>query len=443
MKEIKIGMVSLGCSKNRVDSELMLGALKKKNYVFTADPAQADAIIINTCGFIQSAKQESIDTILEMAEFKKTGNLKALIVCGCLSGRYQKELSRQLPEVDAFLGVTAYDKIAQAVEQALQGLHFESYDAPKVEGDYKSRVLTTPGHYAYLKIAEGCNNRCAYCAIPYIRGGLKSRPIEEILQEAEVLLQKGVRELILVAQDTSKYGVDLAGKSMLCQLIDALAPLPGLKWLRLLYCYPDGITDELLDTMSKYGNIARYLDIPIQHLADPVLRRMNRKNTHRSTYEAVERIRKRYPDFILRTTLIAGFPGETQEDFEILKRGVEELQFDRLGVFAYSREDGTPAARLPGQIPEQVKQARARELMLLQQGISLRANQKRIGQRLEVLVEEYLPEEKVYLARSYGEAPEIDGGIILRSEQPLECGSFYTAAIEDANEYELIGGIAK
>lgn len=443
MREIKIGMVSLGCSKNRVDSELMLGALQKEKYAFTDDPARADVIIVNTCGFIESAKQESIDTILEMAEYKKSGRLKALIVCGCLAGRYQEELSSQLPEVDAFLGVTAYDKIAQAVEKVLEHQHFEEYDQAKAEGDYLGRVLTTPSHYAYLKIAEGCNNRCSYCAIPYIRGNLQSRPIAEIKQEAEMLLQKGVREIILVAQDTSKYGMDFAGKSMICDLIDALAPLPGLKWLRLLYCYPDGITDELLDTMLKYENVVRYLDIPIQHLADSTLKRMNRKNTHASTYQAIQKIRQKDPAFILRTTLIAGFPGETQEEFEVLCQGVADLQFDRLGVFAYSQEEGTPAAEMPDQVEEAVKQERVEQLMLLQQGISLRANQKRIGQRLEVVIEEYLPEEDLYLGRSYAESPEIDGGIVVHAEQPLECGKFYFVQIEDANEYELIGGIAK
>ena len=443
MREIKIGMVSLGCSKNRVDSELMLGALQKEKYAFTDDPARADIIIVNTCGFIESAKQESIDTILEMAEYKKSGNLKALVVCGCLAGRYQEELSQQLPEVDAFLGVTAYYKIAEAVEKVLEHQHFEEYDEAKAEGDYLSRVLTTPSHYAYLKIAEGCNNRCSYCAIPYIRGNLQSRPIQEIRQEAEMLLQKGVQEIILVAQDTSKYGMDFAGKSMTCELIDALAPLPGLKWLRLLYCYPDGITDELLDTMLKYENVVRYLDIPIQHLADSTLKRMNRKNTHASTYQAIQKIRQKDPKFILRTTLITGFPGETQEEFEVLRQGVADLKFDRLGVFAYSQEEGTPAAEMPDQIEEAVKQQRAEQIMLLQQEISLLANQKRIGEKLEVVIEEYLPEEDLYLGRSYAESPEIDGGIVVHAEQPLECGKFYLVAIEDANEYELIGGIAK
>ena len=443
MREIKVGMVSLGCSKNRVDSELMLGALKKEQSAFTDDPAKADIIIVNTCGFIESAKQESIDTILEMAEYKKSGSLKALIVCGCLAGRYQEELSQQLPEVDAFLGVTAYDKIAEAVEKVLEHQHFEEYDEAKAEGDYLSRVLTTPSHYAYLKIAEGCNNRCSYCAIPYIRGNLQSRPIQEIRQEAEMLLQKGVQEIILVAQDTSKYGMDFAGKSMTCELIDALAPLPGLKWLRLLYCYPDGITDELLDTMLKYENVVRYLDIPIQHLADSTLKRMNRKNTHASTYQAIQKIRQKDPKFILRTTLITGFPGETQEEFEVLRQGVADLKFDRLGDFAYSQEEGTPAAEMPDQIEEAVKQQRAEQIMLLQQEISLLANQKRIGEKLEVVIEEYLPEEDLYLGRSYAESPEIDGGIVVHAEQPLECGKFYLVAIEDANEYELIGGIAK
>lgn len=442
MSKLKIGMVSLGCSKNRVDSELMLGALQNE-YVFTGNPEEADAIIVNTCGFIESAKQESIDTILEMAEYKKTGSLKALIVCGCLAGRYQRELSEQLPEVDAFLGVTAYDKIAEAVQKALSSQHFEAYDAPKAWGDYQNRVLTTPSYYAYVKIAEGCNNRCAYCAIPAIRGNLQSRSIADITAEVRMLLEKGVREIILVAQDTSKYGVDFAGRSMICELLEALAPLPGLKWLRLLYCYPDGITDELLTTMIKYQNIVRYLDIPIQHLSDSVLARMNRKNTNASTYAAVRKIREKDPNFILRTTLIAGFPGETEEEFAELRRGVEELAFDRLGVFAYSREEGTAAAEMPGQVEQSLKEERAAQLMLLQQKISLRANEARVGQSLEVLIERYLPEEEVYLGRSYGEAPEIDGSIVVRSEEALKCGTFYMVTIQQADEYELFGGIAK
>ena len=333
MKEIQIGVISLGCSKNRVDTELMLGALQHRNVRFVADPAQADVIIINTCGFIESAKQESIDTILEMAQYKKTGGLKALIVAGCLSERYREELMRELPEVDAFLGVNAYDAIAEAVDHALAGEAFSEFSAPKAEGNYLDRVLTTPSYYAYVKIAEGCNNRCSYCAIPYIRGNLQSRTMEDIEAEVRMLLKEGVREVILVAQDTTRYGMDLYGKPMLCELLERLAVLPGIVWLRVLYCYPENITDELLDVMQKHETIVKYLDIPIQHLDDTVLKRMHRRNRQDATYALVRKIRQKNPNFIIRTTLIAGFPGETEEQFAVLRQGVEDLAFDRMGVF--------------------------------------------------------------------------------------------------------------
>ncbi len=383
MKEIQIGVISLGCSKNRVDTELMLGALQHRNVRFVADPAQADVIIINTCGFIEPAKQESIDTILEMAQYKKTGGLKALIVAGCLSERYREELMRELPEVDAFLGVNAYDAIAEAVDHALAGEAFSEFSAPKAEGNYLDRVLTTPSYYAYVKIAEGCNNRCSYCAIPYIRGNLQSRTMEDIEAEVRMLLKAGVREIILVAQDTTRYGMDLYGKPMLCELLERLAVLPGIVWLRVLYCYPENITDELLDVMQKHETIVKYLDIPIQHLDDTVLKRMHRRNRQDATYALVRKIRQKNPNFIIRTTLIAGFPGETEEQFAVLRQGVEDLAFDRMGVFAYSQEEGTPAAEFPDQVPEEEKEARRDTLMEIQQAISLAANERRVGKAQE------------------------------------------------------------
>ena len=440
MKEIQIGVSSLGCSKNRVDTELMLGALQHRNVSFVADPAQADVIIINTCGFIESAKQESIDTILEMAQYKKTGGLKALIVAGCLSERYREELMRELPEVDAFLGVNAYDAIAEAVDHALAGEAFSEFSAPKAEGNYLDRVLTTPSYYAYVKIAEGCNNRCSYCAIPYIRGNLQSRTMEDIEAEVRMLLKAGVREIILVAQDTTRYGMDLYGKPMLCELLERLAVLPGIVWLRVLYCYPENITDELLDVMQKHETIVKYLDIPIQHLDDTVLKRMHRRNRQDATYALVRKIRQKNPNFIIRTTLIAGFPGETEEQFAVLRQGVEDLAFDRMGVFAYSQEEGTPAAEFPDQVPEEEKEARRDTLMEIQQAISLAANERRVGKIYRVLIEGAGEQEGTYWGRSYAEAPDIDGQILIHSQRPLAEGEFVPVKIESADAYDLYGG---
>ncbi|MBC8537602.1 30S ribosomal protein S12 methylthiotransferase RimO [Christensenellaceae bacterium NSJ-63] len=440
MKEIQIGVISLGCSKNRVDTELMLGALQHRNVSFVADPAQADVIIINTCGFIESAKQESIDTILEMAQYKKTGGLKALIVAGCLSERYREELMRELPEVDAFLGVNAYDAIAEAVDHALAGEAFSEFSAPKAEGNYLDRVLTTPSYYAYVKIAEGCNNRCSYCAIPYIRGNLQSRTMEDIEAEVRMLLKAGVREIILVAQDTTRYGMDLYGKPMLCELLERLAVLPGIVWLRVLYCYPENITDELLDVMQKHETIVKYLDIPIQHLDDTVLKRMHRRNRQDATYALVRKIRQKNPNFIIRTTLIAGFPGETEEQFAVLRQGVEDLAFDRMGVFAYSQEEGTPAAEFPDQVPEEEKEARRDTLMEIQQAISLAANERRVGKIYRVLIEGAGEQEGTYWGRSYAEAPDIDGQILIHSQRPLAEGEFVPVKIESADAYDLYGG---
>lgn len=440
MKEIQIGVISLGCSKNRVDTELMLGALQHRNVRFVADPAQADVIIINTCGFIESAKQESIDTILEMAQYKKTGGLKALIVAGCLSERYREELMRELPEVDAFLGVNAYDAIAEAVDHALAGEAFSEFSAPKAEGNYLDRVLTTPSYYAYVKIAEGCNNRCSYCAIPYIRGNLQSRTMEDIEAEVRMLLKEGVREIILVAQDTTRYGMDLYGKPMLCELLERLAVLPGIVWLRVLYCYPENITDELLDVMQKHETIVKYLDIPIQHLDDTVLKRMHRRNRQDATYALVRKIRQKNPNFIIRTTLIAGFPGETEEQFAVLRQGVEDLAFDRMGVFAYSQEEGTPAAEFPDQVPEEEKEARRDTLMEIQQAISLAANERRVGKIYRVLIEGAGEQEGTYWGRSYAEAPDIDGQILIHSQRPLAEGEFVPVKIESADAYDLYGG---
>jgi len=439
MSKTSIGVISLGCSKNRVDTELMLGALRDKNVGLVADPAEADIIIINTCGFIESAKQESIDTILEMAAYKKHGRLKGLIVAGCLSGRYKQELVSELPEVDAFLGVNAYDRIDEVLEAIAAGGKCSFFDAPKVEGAYADRLLTTPFYSAYVKVAEGCDNRCTYCAIPSIRGGLLSRRMEDIQSEVETLIQRGVKEVVLVAQDTTVYGRDIYGQGMLPELIRRLASLPGLKWLRVLYSYPENINEELLDTMMHFDSVVKYLDIPIQHLDDRVLRRMNRRNSRQSIYEVVETIRHKSPEFVIRTTLIAGFPGESEAEFAVLRQGVSDLRFDRLGAFAYSREEGTPAADFSGQLPAAVREQRREELMEIQQAVSLELNRRRIGRTYEVLIEGPAEQEGLYRARSYAEAPEIDGSILVRSGTTLQTGRFYEAVITDAGEYDLMG----
>ena len=439
MMKIKIGMVSLGCSKNRVDSVLMLGKLKGIAE-FTSQPSEADVVIVNTCGFIESAKQESIDTILEMAEYKKQG-LKGLIVTGCLSQRYQEELIKELPEVDAWLGVSAYEDIADAVLNAVSQKNFVSFAPKDGRPDYKNRMLTTPPYTAYVKISEGCDNRCTYCAIPYIRGNMRSRTMEDIKDEVDYLTGSlGVSEIILVAQDTTKYGLDLYGEQRLCELIELLAPNENIRWLRLLYAYPESVDEKLIHTMMKYDNVVKYLDIPVQHFNDSVLKRMNRKNTYETTKHAVKLMRDASEDFIIRTTLIAGFPGETEEEFQDLLKGIKELKFDRLGVFAYSQEDGTPAAKMKGQLDEQEKQRRAQIAMELQAKISEENAKKRIGRKCTALIE-YPVDEGVYAARTYAEAPEIDGLFYVKSPKELIIGDFVEAKITGVMDYDMIGEI--
>ena len=439
MMKIKIGMISLGCSKNRVDSELMLGKLKGIAE-FTSQPSEADVVIVNTCGFIESAKQESIDTILEMAEYKKQG-LKGLIVTGCLSQRYQEELIEELPEVDAWLGVSAYEDIADAVLNAVSQKKFVSFTPKDIRPDYKNRMLTTPPYTAYVKISEGCDNRCTYCAIPYIRGNMRSRTMEGIKEEVDYLTGSlGVSEIILVAQDTTKYGLDLYGEQRLCELIELLAPNENIRWLRLLYAYPESVDEKLIHTMMKYDNVVKYLDIPVQHFNDSVLKRMNRKNTYETTKHAVKLMRDASEDFIIRTTLIAGFPGETEEEFQDLLKGIKELKFDRLGVFAYSQEDGTPAAKMKGQLDEQEKQRRAQIAMEIQAKISEENAKKRIGRKCTALIE-YPVDEGVYAARTYAEAPEIDGLFYVKSPKELIIGDFVEAKITGVMDYDMIGEI--
>ena len=428
-------MVSLGCSKNRIDTEHMLGVLSGSNAVIVDNPDDADVIIVNTCGFIHDAKQESIDTILEMAKYKER-SARALIVTGCLAQRYSKELSDELPEVDAFLGVSSYSKICDAIGQALGGKKYVCCD--RLDEDLTGRVLTTPGHLAYVRISDGCSNNCSYCAIPAIRGPLKSRTLQSILSELSDLRAGGVSEAILIAQDTTRYGED-RGKKALAELIDAAADIMQGGWLRVMYCYPEGLTDDIIETMMRHDNVCRYLDIPMQHFSDTVLRRMNRRHT----LESSEAIVKKLHDlgFVLRTSLIVGFPGETQEEFDILLDCVEKFKFDRLGVFRYSIEEGTRAAVMPDQVPDDIKMQRYQAVMGLQEGISQQICQEQIGQKMRVMVDGTDEETGIYIGRTMGQAPEVDGITYISSKKDLTAGAFHDVLIKDAYEYDLLGEI--
>lgn len=439
---MKIMFVSLGCDKNLVDTEMMLGLLKGRGYTFTDDEREADVIVVNTCCFIGDAKEESIQTLLEMAQLKKTGRLKGLIAAGCLAQRYQKEIGEEIPEVDMLLGTTALGEIAEAVEEVLGGGRGsrcrDVREAAVLCGD---RVVTTGGHYAYLKIAEGCGKHCTYCIIPKVRGEYRSVPMEELAAQAEKLAEGGVRELILVAQETTLYGVDLYGRKCLPELLRRLAGIPGIVWIRLLYCYPEEITEELVDVIAGEPKICHYLDIPIQHASDRVLKRMGRRTTQEELRAGIEYLRERIPDICLRTTLISGFPGETQEDFEELYRFVNEMEFDRLGVFPYSREEDTPAADMPGQVEEGIKEARRDELMELQQAVAFEKAEDMVGQTLTAMIEGRVVDEDVYVARTYRDAPGVDGYLFVNTRMPLDTGDFVKVIVTDSNEYDLIGEI--
>lgn len=431
---------SLGCDKNLVDSEMMLGQLSEKGYFLTDEEEKADILIVNTCCFILDAKEESIETILKMAELKKSGNGKALIVTGCLAQRYQEEIRKEIPEVDAVLGISDIDKIADTVEEVLAGKarnHIGDRNLPPVYG--KKRLVTTGGHYAYLKIAEGCNKHCTYCIIPKIRGNYRSIPMESLLEEAERLAGDGVGELILVAQETTLYGVDLYGRKMLPELLHRLCGIAGLRWIRILYCYPEEITPELIETIKQEPKICHYLDMPVQHASDEILKRMGRKTTEEALRRMIEKLRKEIPDICLRTTLISGFPGETKEDHIALYQFVNEMEFDRLGVFTYSAEEDTPAAMMPEQIPEQIKKERRGELMELQQAIVFEKAEALKGKTVEAVIEGYLPEEDIYVARTYRDAPNVDGYLFLHSGRELLSGSFVKAKITGFSEYDLTG----
>lgn len=437
---MKILFISLGCDKNLVDSEVMLKLLEKKGYQFTDDETEADIIIINTCCFIGDAKEESVNTILEMAEYRKSGSCKALIVTGCLAQRYQKEILDEIEEVDAVLGTATYDAIAETVEKALEGrkeLRFEDID--RLVPEQGGRVLTTGGHYAYLKIAEGCDKHCTYCIIPRLRGHFRSVPEERLLAEAEELAEQGVKELILVAQETTVYGVDLYGEKRLPQLLKKLAGIPGIRWIRVQYCYPEEITEELIQIIKEEPKICHYLDLPIQHASDRILKRMGRRTTQADLRRIIGRLREAIPDICLRTTLISGFPGETKEDHEELMRFVDDCEFDRLGVFAYSAEEDTPAAAMPDQIPEEVKEDRRAEIMELQQEIAFEKAEGMTGRELTVMIEGKVADENVYVGRTYMDAPGVDGYLFLNTDETLMSGDFARVRVTGAAEYDLIG----
>ena len=439
---MKIFFVSLGCDKNLVDSEEMLALLEKRGYSFTDDETQADVIIINTCCFINDAKEESVQTILEMSEYKKE-NCKALIVTGSMAQRYKQEILDEVPEVDMVLGTTAYDKIVEAIDEALAGsrkVETESLNALPKTG--AGRVLTTGGHYAYLKIAEGCNKCCTYCIIPKVRGRYRSVPMEELIAQAKDLADKGVKELILVAQETTVYGVDLYGKKSLHLLVRELCKISGLRWIRLLYCYPEEIYDELIETMRDEEKVCHYLELPIQHASDAVLKRMGRRTTQADLKEIIAKLRKAIPDIVLRTTLIAGFPGETQEQHEEMMAFIDELEFDRLGVFTYSQEEDTPAAVMPDQIDEETKLTWQEELMELQQEIAFDKAQDREGSIVTAMVEGKVADENAYVARTYGDAPNVDGLLFIQTAEELNSGDFARVRITGSAEYDLIGELA-
>lgn len=451
--------VSLGCDKNLVDSEKMLGLLNEAGYRVAQEESEADAIVVNTCCFIHDAKEESVETILEMAEWKKKGRLKALIVTGCMAQRYQDEIQQEIPEVDAVIGTTGYTEIVPILDEILAEAEASQEEAAVEEPKEKSfvnccpsidmlpasladkRVVTTGGYTAYLKIAEGCNKRCTYCIIPYIRGHYRSFPMEDLLEEARKLAEGGVKELILIAQETTVYGMDCYGRKALPELLTKLCEIEGIEWIRILYCYPEEITDELIAVMKKEKKICHYLDIPIQHSEDTILKRMGRRTNRAELISLVEKLRKEIPDIVLRTTLITGFPGETEEEFKNMVDFVDSMEFDRLGVFPYSAEEGTKAAEMDGQITEEVKESRRDEIMALQQEISADKAASRIDDEMSVLIEGYLYEDDIYIGRTYMDAPKVDGNVFVRAEEELISGDIVPVRITGANEYDLMGDV--
>ena len=440
---MKVLFISLGCDKNLADSEEMLGLLTGKGHEIVDSEEEAEVIVINTCCFIHDAKEESVENILEMAEYKKAGTCKVLIVTGCMAQRYKEEIIQEIPEVDAVLGTTSYMDILKAIDEACEGRHFQKFrDINELPEDSGRRVLTTGGHYGYLKIAEGCDKHCTYCIIPSLRGRFRSVPQERLIAQAEHMAEQGGKELILVAQETTMYGTDLYGKKTLHLLMKELCKIKGIRWIRVLYCYPEEIYDELIQVMKEEKKICHYLDLPIQHASDRILKRMGRRTTRAQLTAIIEKLRKEIPDIVLRTTLITGFPGETEADPQEVMEFVDEMEFDRLGAFTYSPEEGTPAETMEGQIPEEVKEERRDEIMELQQEISLEKGNDRIGQELLVMIEGKVSGESAYIARTYGDAPKVDGYIFVQTGELLMTGDFAKVRVTGALEYDLIGELA-
>lgn len=448
MEKIKLFCVSLGCDKNLVDTEKMLGVAGGLGVSFTDDETEADAILINTCCFIGDAKEESVNTILEMARYKEEGKCRALIVAGCLAQRYKQEIIDEIPEVDAILGTTSYEEIGNVLtrlfgeEKEKKEEHISCFhDLKELPETAKKRVMTTGGHYAFLKIAEGCDKRCSYCIIPYLRGPYRSVPMEQLLAEARELADNGVRELILVAQETTLYGKDLYGEKTLPKLLHELAQIPGIYWIRIQYCYPEEITDELIQTIKTEEKVCHYLDIPIQHASDRILKRMGRRTHKAELKERIGALRREIPDIALRTTFICGFPGETEEDHEELMEFVDEMEFERVGVFTYSAEEDTPAYSYPDQIPEEVKEERRADVMELQQEIAFEHCENMVGKVLDVMIEGKVADEPAYVGRTYMDAPNVDGLIFVNADEMLMSGDFVRVKITGANEYDLIGEV--
>lgn len=437
---MKILFISLGCDKNLVDTEVMLGILASRGYEMTNDEQEADIIVINTCCFIHDAKEESIQNILEMAEYKKNGSAKALIVTGCMAERYRQEILDEIPEVDEVLGTTAYDRILDAVDAALAGQHeVMTADLDALPLPETKRLVTTGGHFAYLKIAEGCDKHCTYCIIPKIRGNFRSVPMERLLKEAQDLAEQGVKELILVAQETTLYGKDLYGEKSLPKLLRELCKISGIRWIRILYCYPEEITDELIQVMKEESKICHYLDLPIQHANDTILKRMGRRTSKQELIDIVQKLRKEIPDICLRTTLITGFPGETQEQHEEVMEFIDTLEFDRLGAFTYSPEEDTPAATFEDQIDEEVKEDRQADIMELQQEIAFDKAEDMIGREVLVMIEGKVADENAYVGRTYRDAPNVDGLIFINTDVELISGDFAKVKVTGALDYDLIG----
>ena len=432
---MNVGLVTLGCSKNQVDSEMLLGYFKERGFNIVSDPLEADIIVVNTCGFIKSAKEEAIATILEMADYKEIGNCKALIVTGCLAKRYKKEILENMPEVDLCIGVDEYENIDNILSE------FLNQNCLNHSLKFENRIISSDFPSCYIRISDGCDNRCSYCAIPLIRGRFKSRKMEDIVEEVKNLASQGMKEFCIISQDTSKYGIDIYGKLMLPELLRRISKIEGVKWIRILYMYLFEATDELIEEMAKNDKICKYFDIPIQHLSDNILKQMNRYDTSEIIFDRIEKIREKVPNAILRTTVMTGFPGETQEDFNILKEGIKKIKFDRLGAFAFSKEEDTKAYDMKNQVPEKIREERLKEIFDIQKDISLKLNKNRVGNKYEVIVEGITEDEKYFSCRSYMEAPDVDGRIYVKideqSSSKLTIGEFANVQIIDYNEYDL------